>query len=192
MLPIIMAIENGDDRDFVAKLYSKYEKQLYKVAYGVLSNPANAEDCIHDTICSVIEQIEKFKTFDEPRQIKYMCVCCRNAALNKYNKMDNTVSLTIETEHFEEKAVLDVEDPTANLYEVVLNNELKNKLRDCINSLDRKYRDVIIFKFEYGFDTKEIAGALYISESLVRQRLKRAKELLRRLGGKELYGLFKG
>ena len=73
----------------------------------------------------------------------------------------------------------------------MINEELKRKLREYIDAIDTKYRDVLILRYEYGFKTKEIASVLYISDDLVRQRLRRAKELLKRTGGKELYALFR-
>ena len=49
----------------------------------------------------------------------------------------------------------------------------------------------MIYRFEYELKGKEISSALFISEDVVRQRIRRGKELLKKTGGKELYDLFK-
>ena len=97
----------------------------------------------------------------------------------------------METEDLEDRKTADIEDEPADVIDIVINEELKRKLREYIDAIDTKYRDVLILRYEYGFKTKEIASVLYISDDLVRQRLRRAKELLKRTGGKELYALFR-
>ena len=187
MLPIFLTIENDNDRHFVERLYEKYEKQLYKVALKSLNNKSNAEDCVHDVFCAIINHLERFKAFDSDHQIKYMCVCCRNAAINKYNKKENYASLTVEDEDGE-RVEMDVEDFLSDVDKLVINREAKDKVRRVVNSLDAKYRDVVVLKYEYDFSNSNISAVLYISEELVRQRLKRAKALLRKNG--ELNELF--
>ena len=191
VLGIILAIENDDDRAIVLDLYIRYEKRIFKVACKYLNNISYAEDCVHDVFCAIIEHFDKFKLFDEIHKIKYMSVSCRNAAINKYNNKSKHTSTTTETEDLEDRKTADIEDEAADVIDIVINEELKRKLREYIDAIDTKYRDVLILRYEYGFKTKEIASALYISDDLVRQRLRRAKELLKRTGGKELYALFR-
>ena len=64
-------------------------------------------------------------------------------------------------------------------------------MKECVEALDEKYRDVIVLRFQMGFNGKEISEILHISEPLVRQRIKRAKEIIKKKGGNELYDLFK-
>ncbi len=54
-----------------------------------------------------------------------------------------------------------------------------------LNSLDDKYRIVIILFYVEGFKTKEIADILQIGESAVRARLSRGREMLRRQLGRD-------
>ena len=48
MLPIIAAINDESDRDFVEDIYNKYGKKMYLVAFGVLKKKVDAEDCVHE------------------------------------------------------------------------------------------------------------------------------------------------
>lgn len=190
MLSIIMAIENEDDRSFVLALYSKYEKNLYLTAQRVLINKDHAEDCVHDTIKAIIENLEKFKSLKEENQIKYMIICCRNAAVNKYNRKGK-YGKVISKEEKEELAGVEMADEGADVCKSIILEETKAILRKYVEMLDDKYKDVITMKFDCELDNKEIGKILHISEALVRQHYKRAKELLRTIGGKELYGLLK-
>ena len=190
MLSIIMSIEDSDDRSFVLELYSKYEKNLYLTAARVLHNIEFAEDCVHDTIRSIIEHLDKFKRFSEENQVKYMMICCRNAATNKYNRKGR-YGKTMSIEEREEAIGTEIADTGNDVCDVVVLEEIKSTLKKHIGMLDDKYKDVIVLKVSCGLDNREVGRALNISEDLVRQRYKRGKELLRSMGGKELYGLLK-
>ncbi len=190
MLSIIMTIENDDDRGFVSALYAQFEKNLYLTASKVLIDKSFAEDCVHDTIRAVIENLGKFKGFTEINQIKYMMICCRNAAINKYNRKGKYGKL-ISKEEKEEQSNIEIADVNTDVCRVVVLEETKRILRSYVEMLDDKYKDIITMKIDCELDNKEIAKTLHISENLVRQRYKRAKELLRTIGGKELYGLLK-
>ena len=48
----------------------------------------------------------------------------------------------------------------------------------CIHSLPKKYKDVLILKYVYGFTSKETARILSIKESTVRSNIRRGKVLL--------------
>ena len=190
MLSIIMSIEDSDDRSFVLELYSKYEKNLYLTAARVLHNVEYAEDCVHDTMGAIIEHLEKFKGLSEENQVKYMIICCRNAATNKYNRRGRWGKI-ISIEEKEELMGTELADEGVDVCEEVVIGEIKSTLKKYFEMLDDKYKDVIVLKAICGHDNKEVSRLLNISEALVRQRYKRGKELLRSIGGKELYGLLK-
>lgn len=61
MLAVIMAIENEDDRLFVETVFNRYAKKLYLVAYNILGNRADAEDCVQDTFVKIIDKLDRFK-----------------------------------------------------------------------------------------------------------------------------------
>ena len=60
MLPIILCIDDDEDRAFVEEIYVKYEKQLYATSMKYLNNHHDAQDCVHDTVTIIIDGIEKF------------------------------------------------------------------------------------------------------------------------------------
>ena len=64
MLPIIAAINDESDRDFVEDIYNKYGKKMYLIAFGVLKKKMDAEDCVHDVIKIIINNIERFRNAD--------------------------------------------------------------------------------------------------------------------------------
>ena len=62
MLPIILAINDEEDRIFVEDIYNQYGKKIYKVAFNILKNEADANDCFHDVIKIIIDNLERFRS----------------------------------------------------------------------------------------------------------------------------------
>lgn len=82
MLAVIMAIENEDDRLFVETVFNRYAKKLYLVAYNILGNRADAEDCVQDTFVKIIDKLDRFKNAQKDDSlIKLLVIVCRNTAL---------------------------------------------------------------------------------------------------------------
>ena len=134
--------------------------------------------------------LKRFLNLAPDVQLKYLIICVRNSALAKLNKRKRVSSLVVPLQDEHSNWEKEIEDDSTNVEEIILNKELKDKLRMCIDSLDEKYRDVVILKYEIYLKNKEIAERLYITEDAVKQRIKRAKQAIKEKGGKELYGLF--
>ena len=191
MLPIILNIEDDADRAFVDKLYDTYEKKLYVISMRYLNKHHDSQDCVHETIKLVIENIEKFRMAQEKGYIeRLLTVTCRNRALNmlrvrnRRNEYEQSlIRYNYEEEEYEE---IDIADYSSCVDKICISEENCDYLHDLINKLDDKYRDVILLR-SMGLGTKAIATAMDISEDLVRQRYKRAKKQLWKMGGKDLY-----
>lgn len=188
---LLLAIESDKDRVFVENLFINHQKKLKAIALSMVKDEHIAEDCVQDAFLGVIKNLEKLKSLSEIDQIKYLVISIKNACINKLKKKDKTLSLTKNEEQSEERAEKEITDETQDVFQIVITNELKAKVKECVEALDEKYRDVIVLRFQMGFNGKEISEILHISEPLVRQRIKRAKEIIKKKGGNELYDLFK-
>lgn len=191
MLPIIMNIADDGDRNFVEEIYVTYEKKLYLISMGYLHNKEDSEDCVHDTIELVIKHIDNFKVAQSSGYLgKLIIVVCRNCAKNiqkvnyrRYKREQGFVKYNQEEGKYEEFETIDDNSYVEKIYISEQNCDL---LKNLINKLDDKYRDVILLK-SLGLGTKAIAEIMKISEALVRKRYSRAKKQLLEMGGKDLY-----
>lgn len=191
MLQIILNIVDDDDRAFVEKLYIRYEKYLYSISMRYLTNHHDAQDCVHETVRLIIENVEKFKTAKDMGHIdKFITVVCRNCALNalrvKNRKNEHERSLLKYNYEEGEYEEIDIPDYSSCVDKIYISEENCEKIYELINKLDSKYRDVILLK-SLGFDNQAIAEIMHISVELVRQRYSRAKKMLWEMGGKDLY-----
>ena len=82
-------------------------------------------------------------------------------------------------EHFLENSLKEVRD-TTNVEEIVLKEDLKNRLAEQINSLDTRDKQLITLYYYEELTFKEIANVLNISESRVSQLHKKILENLKK------------
>lgn len=83
MIPVcIMAIENDDDRNFMAMIYEQYNRLMYREILKVLKNNWQAEDVLHNTIIRLIDKVDELKSKDHAHLINYIISASKNQALN--------------------------------------------------------------------------------------------------------------
>ena len=192
LLPImvVMAIENEEDHSFVENLYTRYEKQMYVIAYSILHHKQDSEDCVHEAVLSIINCLDSFRHLDEERKLKHLVmIAAKNKAIDLYRKKkrqheaEASMAMEIDGDLLER----DVVDADADVVRMVINKENRRLVATLVRNLDDIYRDVLLLKFEQEMSNKEIAQFLDITPDLVRMRYMRAKRLLIKMGGDALY-----
>ena len=64
MLPIILAINNAEERSFVEQIYDKHKNKIYRIAFDILHNPEDAEDCLQNVcLTNLNETVVSLHTF---------------------------------------------------------------------------------------------------------------------------------
>lgn len=191
MVAFLSVIENEEERNMIGKIYEENYLKLNMIAKAIVKDESLAQDSVQDVFLKICDDmLERFLNLAPDVKLKYLIICVRHSALYKLNKRKRVSSLVVPLQDEHSNWEKEIEDDSANVEEIILNKELKEKLRMCIDSLDEKYRDVVILKYEIYLKNKEIAERLYITEDAVKQRVKRAKQAIKEKGGKELYGLF--
>ena len=198
MLPIILAINNEDDRNFVEDIYHQYGKKIYKIAFNILKKEADAEDCLHDVIQTIIDDVDSFRSVSHEYLINLLVKCTRNAAINQYNreKKRHAVEISMHTKlsHYnpgEDDTEMEFADDLEPFESILINEENQKRLSELISELDKIYQDVLYFRYQMWMTNAEIAKLLSISENTVKVRLYRARNILLKTRSKELNELRK-
>ncbi len=180
-----MMIEDESDRSFVASLYQKYEKRMKAVAFDILKNDHDAEDCVHDTVITIVNKLEAFKKTNGEQHLKWLVLLvCKNTALNmrkkSLRKQSTEIPMTVLASDSE--VCDDLPDSAPTPEEIAVEEDTVKLMISMINRLDKKYSDVILLKYS-GFNNKDISLILSISQDSVRQRIFKAKNQLLKMGG---------
>lgn len=161
-------------------LYEKYKYLLYSEAYKILPKQHFVEEIVQEVFVKIIENIDSIEEIDSKRTKNFLCVICKNLAINLYNKKNKEKFLNIEELIYNEAEDLN------EFYEVVINNENVVMIKHAIQKLPDIYRDVLILEKIYGYSINEISKLLNLSEAVVRKRSQKARIILSKEVGRSV------
>ena len=156
----------------LATLVNQHSGTLYRVAYSVLRNAADAEDSVQEAFLRVLRHRS---TLHEVRDYRVWLIrIVWNVVLDRKRRMKTRP----ETDDVADLArVLPVEGLSAEERAAAAQHHAY--VLSCVDQLPPKERQVLLLSaFEELSSVEEIAGVLSITESSVRSRLFRARNLM--------------
>ena len=173
IIPVaILAIGNEDDRAFMVRLYVDYRWLMYKVALSVVREPQLAEDMVSQTLCEMIDNLEKIRAVDCCKLRGYIVSFVRNVSVDFVRKRDRQGKYFFLTGEEAEVAAEDSVDE--NLIRMAEIDALKRGLA----RLSENDRLLLTMKYFDGLSDEEIAARLGVAKASVRTCLMRARNRL--------------
>ena len=152
-------------------LVSQYAGTLYRVAYSVLRNSADAEDAVQEAFVRVLRHRDSLAEVRDQRV--WLIRIVWNVVLDRKRRMKTRP----ETDDVAELArVLPAGGLTAE--ERVAAAQHHARVLACVEQLPAKERQVLMLSAFEELTSVEIAAVLGITESSVRSRLFRARNLM--------------
>lgn len=168
----ILSIGNEDDRAFMVRLYVDYRWLMYKVALSVVREPQLAEDMVSQTLCEMIDNLEKIRAVDCCKLRGYIVSFVRNVSVDFVRKRDRQGKYFFLTGEEAEVAAEDSVDE--NLIRMAEIDALKKGLA----RLSENERLLLTMKYFDGLSDEEIAARLGVAKASVRTYLMRARNRL--------------
>jgi len=159
------------EEETLAALVSQYSGTLYRVAFSVLRNPADAEDAVQEAFLRVLHHRD---TLDQVRDRRVWLIrIVWNIVLDRKRRAKTRP----ETDDVAELArVLPSDGLTAE--QIASAAQHHAHVLACIDQLPAKERQVLMLSAFEELSSVEIASVLGITESSVRSRLFRARNLV--------------
>jgi RNA polymerase sigma-70 factor (ECF subfamily) len=182
-----LEIQSWTDEEVVARvlagepalfevLMRRHNQRIYRIVRGILRDDTEAEDVMQDAYVRAYQHLGQFEgrsTF-----ITWLSRIAMHEAFARARRLSRQISLDSEPEW---SAAMNPQSPATKSPEtIVANHELRMSLETAILSLPQKYRSVVILRDVEEMTTAEVAGALEISEDLVKVQLHRARALVRK------------
>lgn len=158
------ALQNDPEAQF--DLYKKYNAAMYNTALRITRNTALAEDVIQESFLSAFQSLVYYR--GDASFGSWLKRIVINKAITLAKK-ESRWDLVENDEDLDSEDVIQPE-PEYNVEQVKL----------AINQLPDGFRTVLSLYLLEGYDHKEIAEILDISESTSKTQYKRAKERLRK------------
>ena len=174
------------DENAILETDRKYGKYLYVIAYNILRDSMDCEECLNDTYLGTWNAIPPERP--SPLQV-FLSKIMRNTALARYRKntADKRVpsEMTVALEELEK--YMPYNDQTLSAEEEYYVYQLSRSLNDFLKSLPKKQCLIFICRYYCCDRISEIARLLGISERTVYRELGDVKEKLKKHLEKEGY-----
>src|SRR6267143_4805760 len=177
---LLRRVQAGEKKLFY-ELVTPYQGRVYRAAFAVLRNEADAEDAAQEAILKALTHIKQFRA--EARFSTWLIQITVNEALMR-RRRDRTVVMEGLAEHPDEEGNYtprDFADWREIPSEALERKEVRQRLAGALATLDRKYREVFVMRDMEHLNIQETAEALGISVASVKTRLLRARLMLRDL-----------
>lgn len=179
---LIANIENEEDQNFAAQLFTDYSKMMIRKAFYYVNNRTDAEDIVQIAFEKLMkpEIISKLRTKESCTLISYIVLTVRNTAKDFLKSSVTTHEATFfhesdnEDEEAPEELIPDLETPEKAFFD---KND-KEIIHKAVNQLPEKYRLILEYKYFQEMTDKEIAAELDIKADSVRAYLTRARKKL--------------
>lgn len=149
----------GISKEWILEKYYAYKTMLFRIAFSYLGNKHDCEDVLQEAFIKLCYNAPDFPGDEDEKRwiIRVTINLCKNHLKSYWNR--NKINL----EELEEFATLP---------------EDKEILTEILH-LPVKYNTVIQLYYFIGYNVAEISKLLNLSESAVKMRLKRGRELLK-------------
>jgi RNA polymerase sigma factor (sigma-70 family) len=163
------------NEDILVSLYNSQAQIIYRYLLKHGCRREVAEEIVHDSFLKVIEHFNDLNP-------EIISTWIFRVALNGYRsylkKASTREELLIDETRFLQNFSIDTD-----IEDVLLNNEKKKEVRDCLNALKESYKELLILKYEMELSSKDIGIILGISETNVKTYLYRARNKFKSLWG---------
>jgi len=151
-------------------LLVRAQEAAYRFSLLVCGHPEDAQDVMQDALLKTFQHVAQI---DEPEAFRtWLYSTVRNACLMKRRRRVG------EPSNFD-AVPLDVPDPSRSIDQRLIDGWVDGRLRDALKALPSSYRMIVVMREIEGLSTKEVAAVAGISEANVKQRLHRARLMLR-------------
>ena len=171
--------EQNSSRIPVEQVISQNRGLLYYVIRPIVGDENLVDDCF-STVCEII--IKNYEKFDGTRGqlTPWLTKVTRNASLNFIQNRKYVMTAGGAEDAADMAAAVDLKTPEDHLIE----KENLEELKKALASLDRLEAQILLRKYYYMQETRQIGAELGLSERAVEGRLYRIKKkMIKKMGG---------
>lgn len=176
---LIRRVRAGE-RELYYELVAPHERKIYIMAFSILRNESEAEDCVQDAVLKALRHLDQFR--GESKFGSWLVRITINEARMRLRKLRPQLFESLdetddnESEGYVPQTLCDWREIPSETLE---RKEVREILVSAVESLAEIYREVFVLRDVEGQDVATTAQILGISEVAVKTRLLRARLQLR-------------
>lgn len=162
-------------------VFYAYAPRVYRVARGMLSNDADAEDVTQDVLLQVVRKLDTFRgdsdlaTWLHRITVNAALLHCRKQNRRHERQVNAPMEVLLNGDTYCCTA-----RPAAAPHEKVLQDELNELIDTAITQLPDLYHDVYVLADIEGLSNEEISLQLDLTVPAIKSRLHRARLMMRK------------
>ena len=186
MIVYFNLLETEYDRDVCQKLYEENKQKLFRIAYNVLHNTADAEDAVQSCFSKVIKNFERYRNKPYEELVIICQVIVKHDAIDSIREQKKKVIFTDEVYLGED----DIAIWTPDVLDELINRNEKDLVLQAIMELDEEERELMYLQYVSEFKPKDIAKLFSTTSAAIRKKTLRCRNKLAKiLEGYEYEGL---
>ena len=172
----------GNEHSF-ATLLDRHQSRIFTTIYLIVKDRAVAEDLFQDVMIKVVKMIQSGNYNEEGKFLPWVVRIARNLAIDYFRKQQRSPNMLRETEDFDIFNTIKKTD--INVEQRIIREENARYIRDLIQKLPAKQREVLIMRHYGELSFKEIAELTDVSINTALGRMRYALINMRKLAGIE-------
>ncbi len=162
-----------------SQLIDTYEKLVFSICYKITGDYFTAQDLAQETFLAAFQ---KYDSFDGQNEKAWICRIATNKSID-FMRRNNYRSTPMEDVFFET-----VPDKKESPEALCIEQEIKRRLEMLCTGLKPPYDEIATDYFLKEMTVSEIAGQKGMNIKTVQTRIYRARDMLRKLYGREESG----
>lgn len=155
------------DRQAARSLYQQHVHRVYRIAFRLVGDQEQAEECTQDTFVKAFSQLDRFR--GESSLSTWLHAIAVSMALSALRRRKRRFHREAD---LDDAVELSMTDPSAE-------PDLKDRLRQAIDALPEKLRVTVVLHDIEGFTHAEIARMTGVPEGTCKTRLMGGRARLR-------------
>ena len=161
------------DEAAIETLVHTYQHLVYRLAYSILDDAAEADEAAQDTFVSALGALRSYR--GEATFKTWLYAIAVNVCRGRLRKRQAKERLQRVMQAIFQVTRPDIDHPET----AVVSHETTEAVRRAVRALDEKHQLPILLRYEHELPIAEIAQILQVSERTVHTRLRRAHDELR-------------
>jgi RNA polymerase sigma-70 factor, ECF subfamily len=155
-----------------AQFVREHEASIFTYVLRMVASREDAEDITQDALMQAYRTWSQVDPEAAGGYVKWCYRIAHNLAIDTLRKKKPRGAEEDEMEHAADERSLRPEEVYENRVQAV-------QIKECIQSLEEKYREVLILRYQEELSYEQIAVALDLPVSTIETRIFRAKKMLR-------------
>lgn len=174
MIGLLLAITDEKDQHILIYIYENYKEDMFYAANAIVHDTHLAEDIVQMSFERIINKISYINKISCNGLRSYTVLIVRSIAYNIIEKEKRHKTSPLEEAEF----MLDSDD--LPLDDTIIQKDQVRIVRECLNKMEAKYANSMIFRYYYGFSDTETAELMGISSaSTVRSLCFRGRKMIK-------------